>query len=69
MVSEQPRYFRGISIHVPREGDDSLTACAPSTTRISIHVPREGDDTPSAGGGTATSNFYPRPPRGGRQQM
>ena len=35
-----------ISIHVPREGDDSPTACPAALWIISIHVPREGDDSP-----------------------
>ena len=33
-----------ISIHVPREGDDSVEYRAPYVDTISIHVPREGDD-------------------------
>ena len=33
---------------------------------ISIHVPREGDDMVSWRGLRKSSNFYPRPPRGGR---
>ena len=35
-----------ISIHVPREGDDSVEYRAPYVDTISIHVPREGDDLP-----------------------
>ena len=34
----------GISIHVPREGDDFPDAVLYSHDSISIHVPREGDD-------------------------
>ena len=33
-----------ISIHVPREGDDSGQMQRQHLTWISIHVPREGDD-------------------------
>ena len=36
----------GISIHVPREGDDHWNRCVYEPNRISIHVPREGDDWP-----------------------
>ena len=35
---------RRISIHVPREGDDSIAAQKLGERDISIHVPREGDD-------------------------
>ena len=34
---------------------------------ISIHVPREGDDAASGARRCGSCNFYPRPPRGGRQ--
>ena len=58
---------RLISIHVPREGDDPAARGQDRRLRISIHVPREGDDTNTAIGATTRSNFYPRPPRGGRR--
>ena len=35
-------------------------------TMISIHALREEGDTTSQRGETASLNFYPRPPRGGR---
>ena len=35
---------------------------------ISIHALREEGDSRSQTIGTHTANFYPRPPRGGRQQ-
>ena len=36
---------------------------------ISIHVPREGDDRRAlALGSRGVLHFYPRPPRGGRQE-
>ena len=34
----------GISIHVPREGDDDCPVYVRLLIQISIHVPREGDD-------------------------
>ena len=34
--------------------------------KISIHVPREGDDSVQPTISPSTTNFYPRPPRGGR---
>ena len=36
-----------ISIHVPREGDDSDSYFISGSKTISIHVPREGDDSDS----------------------
>ena len=58
-----------ISIHVPREGDDSTghwrSCCAAC---ISIHVPREGDDRSGVAGPDGPQYFYPRPPRGGRRR-
>ena len=36
------------------------------TANISIHALREEGDTTSQRGETASLNFYPRPPRGGR---
>ena len=35
--------------------------------QISIHVPRVGDDRPAPDTPLLERNFYPRPPRGGRQ--
>ena len=34
---------------------------------ISIHALREEGDGPDRAGGRGTKDFYPRPPRGGRQ--
>ena len=40
-----------------------------TATAISIHALREeGDAAASPGAARTTENFYPRPPRGGRQQ-
>ena len=57
---------RGISIHVPREGDDQHAIGWVVHVRISIHVPREGDDDPGLDHQPRDRHFYPRPPRGGR---
>ncbi len=37
-------YFRGISIHAPREGSDLLAVSCSALWGISIHAPREGSD-------------------------
>ena len=58
-----------ISIHVPREGDDFGSCCMSGWTFISIHVPREGDDRWSWARPSEPVDFYPRPPRGGRQEL
>ena len=52
----------GISIHVPREGDDYCLRRPRRLQRISIHVPREGDDLKSAALPLGTGYFNPRPP-------
>ncbi len=39
---------QGISIHVPREGDDRCVKIVVLCNDISIHVPREGDDSKTA---------------------
>ena len=45
-LSGMGRVFGGdISIHAPREGDDSALISLRPLTDISIHAPREGDDT------------------------
>ena len=41
-------------------------AWLPSGQRISIHALREEGDQAALDMGKATTNFYPRPPRGGR---
>ena len=59
--------LRGISIHALREeGDLRLRRGHPGHGRISIHALREEGDSCRAFFMTATTNFYPRPPRGGR---
>ena len=53
----------GISIHVPREGDDLLEALDDiNAWQISIHVPREGDDARGILLPLMAIYFNPRPP-------
>ena len=55
-----------ISIHALREeGDQEFCSCSVQC-RISIHALREEGDQPSRRGQPTPSDFYPRPPRGGR---
>ena len=58
-------YF-GISIHAPREGGDQALIGTVPAGFISIHAPREGGDFMFLRRGPVTSDFNPRPPRGGR---
>ena len=57
-----------ISIHALREEGDLAASSAPPDCAISIHALREEGDTSSTPMMTPPANFYPRPPRGGRQQ-
>ena len=58
-----------ISIHVLREEDDLLAHLHHGrVVNISIHVLREEDDGRHQRMGRPGHDFYPRPPRGGRQQ-
>ena len=64
-----PNFIHFISIHALREeGDvivgDVLVCCG----GISIHALREEGDHAKQTHTTCNSNFYPRPPRGGRRQ-
>ena len=52
----------GISIHVPREGDDKLGKKYLTNPSISIHVPREGDDANGTRTNLTHDDFNPRPP-------
>ncbi len=61
--------FHGISIHVPRVEDDIASKAPDPLDTISIHVPRVEDDSPAATICSATVNFNPRPPCGGRQRL
>ena len=59
---------RDISIHALREEGDRAAAAQTSKQTISIHALREEGDGVLWGLGTENPYFYPRPPRGGRQQ-
>ena len=60
--------FNGISIHALREeGDLHPVAAALGALRISIHALREEGDGTLVGLVDGNYDFYPRPPRGGRQ--
>ena len=52
----------GISIHVPREGDDQQNISGATYEKISIHVPREGDDERPEPDHQGVRYFNPRPP-------
>ena len=56
----------GISIHVPREGHDTVTLNGLAGQIISIHVPREGHDVTAPIAPKPTADFNPRAPRGAR---
>ena len=56
-----------ISIHALREEGDLLLGRRLLLGRISIHALREEGDTSKRRRSRTTCNFYPRPPRGGRQ--
>ena len=58
--------YKVISIHaLCEEGDQDFTE-APHTLAISIHALREEGDSSQIWESKQFSNFYPRPPRGGR---
>ena len=57
-----------ISIHALREeGDRRIADCAPFAEFISIHALREEGDVRCSLMNWERSDFYPRPPRGGRR--
>ena len=57
-----------ISIHALREEGDMAEAAELEAENISIHALREEGDLAGLGSGDEVLDFYPRPPRGGRQQ-
>ena len=57
-----------ISIHALREEGDALGRHCPQANPISIHALREEGDRGAAYALRRHQDFYPRPPRGGRQQ-
>ena len=59
-----------ISIHALREeGDRAVSPCRAGTPCISIHALREEGDSPCGCSISTTTDFYPRPPRGGRLRL
>ena len=57
-----------ISIHALREeGDEAIVAEAIKSIKISIHALREEGDANKSSTSSPSRDFYPRPPRGGRQ--
>ena len=61
--------IKPISIHALREEGDAVdVAHGLEHLQISIHALREEGDMSKRGSGSASTNFYPRPPRGGRRQ-
>ena len=68
LVEQRPRRHY-ISIHALREEGDRFVRGRLRFTDISIHAPREEGDAWTAVVHTCLiSHFYPRPPRGGRQE-
>ena len=57
-----------ISIHALREEGDDYDKLLAELEEISIHALREEGDLLLCGLVEVNNNFYPRPPRGGRQQ-
>ena len=57
-----------ISIHALREEGDTVRRTYLWERNISIHALREEGDRMGQKSGHLPRNFYPRPPRGGRQQ-
>jgi len=55
-----------VSIHAPRGGSDAGPVDAGGGNRVSIHAPRGGSDFGTGCGGTGSSSFNPRSPRGER---
>ena len=56
-----------ISIHALREEGDNRSLRLGKDKQISIHALREEGDMPSDIQERPPTNFYPRPPRGGRR--
>ena len=57
-----------ISIHALREEGDKWACTGYDRTTISIHALREEGDATNLSSKNKSLDFYPRPPRGGRQQ-
>ena len=68
-VTSSPHQLVSISIHALREEGDPRCGGLPALCRIiSIHALREEGDRHRRRRVAGLGNFYPRPPRGGRQQ-
>ena len=61
--------FQIISIHALREEGDQVRQVQASLGDISIHALREEGDLGLRHSGCCVSDFYPRPPRGGRPHI
>ena len=69
LVYGRQRRGKLISIHALREEGDTSSNQSSAKNTISIHALREeGDDSSTKGEASGSMYFYPRPPRGGRQQ-
>ena len=66
--SQQGFAVVGISIHALREEGDPCFVAQPLFQQISIHALREEGDPGRPRNGHDRGHFYPRPPRGGRQE-
>ena len=62
------QFFHAISIHALREEGDQPGHSRWRVRTISIHALREEGDAVQLTGAGGQVDFYPRPPRGGRQQ-
>ena len=61
-------YFAGEFLSTSSAGRTTdLLGVLASPTKVSIHVLREEDDEVTGSNPVISSNFYPRPPRGGRR--
>ena len=68
MAQTLKEIMQSISIHALREEGDAMQMMGMGAQLISIHALREEGDVPGwKSGDAASSYFYPRPPRGGRQ--
>ena len=68
VLSRELAHERAISIHPLREEGDQVSAyVTDASTVISIHALREEGDKQRVNFLESQSNFYPRPPRGGRR--
>ena len=67
LTSARCTIFWSISIHVPLAGDDAGYRRLSRRCFISIHVPLAGDDRQTVQSSSPNTNFYPRPPCGGRR--